>query len=56
MLSDTHSNTSNSSVVDGGSKSVDGKEEQQRLMDNPFVAGFLVFSAFRAVYGTGISW
>ena len=23
-------------------------------MDNPFVRGFLVFSAFRAVYGTGI--
>ena len=30
------------------------RKEQQRLMDNPVVRGFLVFSAFRAVYGTGI--
>ena len=30
------------------------RKEQQRLVDNPLVRGFLVFSAFRAVYGTGI--
>mgnify|MGYP005698680155 CR=1 FL=1 len=25
-----------------------------RLLDNPVVRGFLIFSAFRAVYGVGI--
>ena len=50
MLSATRSNTLLNSTVETEGKWM----ETKGVFDHPMVRGLLVFSAFRAVYGTGI--